>query len=47
MRFFSIAAALSAATVALAQEALRYGTLTVDSDSNVSAGQVWPVIFSR
>ncbi|KAL1760792.1 hypothetical protein FB107DRAFT_255966 [Schizophyllum commune] len=46
MRFFSIAAALSAATVALAQEALRYGTLTVNSDSNISAGQTLSLTYN-
>ncbi|KAI5891197.1 uncharacterized protein SCHCODRAFT_02580581 [Schizophyllum commune H4-8] len=46
MRFFSIAAALSAATVALAQEAARYGALTVDSGSNISAGQTLSLTYN-
>ena len=44
MRFLALTTALAAATAAFAQEALRFGVVTVDGDSTVSAGDVRALI---
>ncbi|TRM69241.1 hypothetical protein BD626DRAFT_563014 [Schizophyllum amplum] len=46
MRFFALASVLAAATCALAQEAARYGAVTIDGDNTVSAGQTFSVTYN-
>ena len=47
MRFLALTTALAAATAAFAQEALRFGVVTVDGDSTVSAGDVRTLTILR
>ena len=47
MRFLALTTALAAATATFAQEALRFGVVTVDGDSTVSAGDVRTLTILR
>ncbi|KAL1745961.1 hypothetical protein HDZ31DRAFT_62626 [Schizophyllum fasciatum] len=46
MRFLALTAALSAATAAFAQEALRFGVVSVDGESTVSAGDTLSLVYN-
>ncbi|KAL1680649.1 hypothetical protein EV122DRAFT_207544 [Schizophyllum commune] len=46
MRFLALTTALAVATAAFAQEALRFGVVTVDGDSTVSAGDTVTLVYN-
>ncbi|TRM57253.1 hypothetical protein BD626DRAFT_574708 [Schizophyllum amplum] len=46
MRFFALTSVLAAATCALAQEAARYGAVSIDGSNTVSAGQTFSVTYN-
>ncbi|TRM67035.1 hypothetical protein BD626DRAFT_396575 [Schizophyllum amplum] len=46
MRFFALTSVLAVASCALAQEAARYGAVTINGDNTVSAGQTFSVTYN-